>query len=266
MRRVIVMSIGAAALVASCGGGSDTESDATSGSTSTSITVSTSTVAPTSSAAPTSTVAPTSTAAPTTTSTTITPTTTTSTTLAPTTTVTPTTTTTTTLVQLEPGVLYTEYVTISDESGLIDVSVPVEWNDVDGRGWESDLVDTDELIGPALTASPDRQAFLDGWGTPGVFIAASPLITMSLEEVIDLFWFGESCVYDGRYEYDDGLYAGLHDIYFECGPEASTFNQLVVAPPDDSFVASVQILSVTEADLVAADEILASFLVDDLAG
>ena len=35
-------------------------------------------------------------------------------------------------VVADAGAFYTEYMTITDESGLIEVSVPVEWVDVNG--------------------------------------------------------------------------------------------------------------------------------------
>ena len=88
----------------------------------------------------------------------------------------------------------------------------------------------------------------------------------AVEEAIGQFWFGDSCVYDGQFEYDDGVYLGLIDEYSGCGPEGSTFYQVIAKPPDESFIVSVQIVAVTEADLLAAEEVFATFFVSDLGG
>ena len=161
---------------------------------------------------------------------------------------------------------YTEYVTITDDSELIEVNVPAEWGDVRGDSWSSGLVAGEELIGPAVSASTDLEAFNTGWDVPGVFIGASAMITTGIEETLDNYWFGDDCTYDDRYEYDDGFYTGLYDLYTNCGSAGSLFIQVIAEPADQTWIASVQIGAVTEADLAAADEIIASFRVDDLAG
>jgi serine protease Do len=165
------------------------------------------------------------------------------------------------------GFEYTSYVEITDESALISVSVPVEWADVDRRGWSSELATgVAEIIGPALSAAPNVAAMSDGWGTPGVFIGASPLIALSVEETLNRFDFSDDCVYDGREPYDDGTYTGLTDVYVDCGPEGSVFLQVIAEPADQSWIASVQIVAITEADLAAADEIFRTFVIQPLAG
>ncbi len=165
------------------------------------------------------------------------------------------------------GFEYTDYQTITDESGLISVSVPLEWADTDDRGWSSSLATgVEEIIGPALSAAPDIEAFRSTWGTPGVFIGASPLISSTVEEVLDMFDFTDDCAYDGRYEYDDGVYTGLYDLYVDCGPEGSLFFQVIAEPADQSWIASIQIVALTDADLTAADEIFNTFFVEQLAG
>ncbi len=165
------------------------------------------------------------------------------------------------------GFEYTGYTTITDESALISVSVPVEWADVDGRGWQSDLATgVAEIIGPALSAAPDITAFRDTWGTPGVFIAASPMIPLSPDEALDRFDFTSDCVLDGRYDYDDGSYTGRYDLYTNCGPEGSVFFQIFAEPPQQTWLAMLQIVAVTDADLDAADAIFSSFIVQELGG
>ncbi|NND75666.1 MAG: PDZ domain-containing protein [Ilumatobacter sp.] len=165
------------------------------------------------------------------------------------------------------GFEYLEYMMVTDDSTLISTSVPVEWFDIDGRGWSSTLATgVDEIIGPALSASPDVDLFSSTWGTPGVFIGASPLITMSVEELLDSYDFTGDCLYDGRYMYDDGVYTGLYDLYYDCGSAGSVLFQVIAEPADRTWIASVQIVAVTDADLAAADEIFRTFTVQPLAG
>lgn len=162
---------------------------------------------------------------------------------------------------------YSGYTTVTDDSGLISVSVPIEWSDVFGALWTSDAATgTYEEIGPAVSAAPDLDAWHDTWGTPGVFIGASAMFTTSVEATLDALYFGDSCILEGRYDYDDGVYTGLYDLYTDCGPEASLFFNVVAEPADQSWLASVQIVALTDADLVAADEIFATFVVGDLGG
>lgn len=170
-------------------------------------------------------------------------------------------------VVADGGATYSEYTTITDESGLIEVSVPVEWADVNGASWTSSLATgTDELIGPALSASPDRDAYATTWTTPGVFIGASTMIPLGIEGTLDSYDFASDCVYDGRFPYDDGSYTGLYDLYTNCGEQGTALFQIAAEPPDQTWLASVQIQVVTDADLEAADTIISTFTVGDLAG
>jgi serine protease Do len=69
------------------------------------------------------------------------------------------------------------------------------------------------------------------------------------------------CIYDGRYDYDDGVYSGFYDLYLECGDVGSVIVELAAMPEDGSFIIFVQIQAVTDADLDALDRILDTFFV-----
>ena len=170
---------------------------------------------------------------------------------------------------LRPGIPYTEYVSITDESNLIEMSVPVEWSDIDARLWaEPDLAtgQVDNLIGPFLAASPNLDAMVETWGTPGVFLGASPSIYWTLDELLDLFDQSESCTLVGRFDYDDGLYTGLFDNYTNCGAEGSDLMIAFVRPADLSWTAMLQITVVTEADREAASTVVETFMIQPLGG
>ena len=158
------------------------------------------------------------------------------------------------------------YYTIYDESGSISVDVPTHWNDVDRRGWRQDDLGTSGIIGPALSASPDLDAYVNTWGTPGVFIGASPLLWHTPAQLLNAKNFSNSCTYSGRYEYDDGVYTGLFDEYVGCGGEYNTFWVIAAEPADGSWIALVEIIAVTDADFDAADRIVATFTISGVAG
>ncbi len=157
---------------------------------------------------------------------------------------------------------YESYVQITDDSGVITVSVPAEWSDVRGVEWSLG----GEFVGPALSASPDLAAFEAEWGTPGVFLAASDQLDVAGGELLDALDFSGDCVYIDRLDYDDGVYVGKFDDWEECGAEGSSFLVVAAEPADGSFTILVQILIVDERDFDAADEIINTFLVEGGSG
>jgi len=147
---------------------------------------------------------------------------------------------------------YTEYVTVSDDSGSISASVPVEWSDIDGA--------PNEEFGPSLYAAPDLESFLDTFDTPGVIIEATGSrgaadIDLTLDE-LDL---SDQCTYEGRSPYSDVLYTGSLDLYTNCGGTTTTLFVVAVTPEDGTFLARLLIQAVEPRDLDAADEIFATF-------
>ena len=154
------------------------------------------------------------------------------------------------------GLDYDTYVEISDDSGLVSATVPTAWTDIDRRGWDWEGV----IVGSALTASPDVSKFYNEWGTPGAFIAAGTELPFeSVEAMIQDLWFGEACTFVEQVVYDDGVYTGLADIYQDCGPEESSFLQIIASPADESFLIEAQFLAVVDRDFDAILTIVDSF-------
>jgi serine protease Do len=161
--------------------------------------------------------------------------------------------------QIEEGTAYTDYVEIFNDSEVIKMEVPSEWTDVDGRDWAPD----DEVVGPALSAAPDLDGYYETYDTPGVFFAASKVYAQQYDEesFLDSYEHYSACTYDGRYEYDDGLYTGFYDLYTDCDAAKSIIIRLAAVPEDRSFLMYVNVQAVSEADLDALDRILATFQV-----
>jgi serine protease Do len=151
------------------------------------------------------------------------------------------------------GDTYSDYVSISDDSGTIITDVPAEWSQTDG----TPLAD----VGPSLVASPDLQSFFDTFLTPGVDIVATANRTSAdIDASLDEIDFSGSCTYVGREPYSDVLYTGSLDTYTDCGGIGAVVFVLAVSPADGTYLARLVIQAVEERDLDAADQILASFV------
>ncbi|MCB0256162.1 MAG: trypsin-like peptidase domain-containing protein, partial [Anaerolineae bacterium] len=105
-----------------------------------------------------------------------------------------------------------EYVTLVDDENAIQFEVPTAWDDTDGSTWLFD----DQLVGSALSASPNYDEFLSTYGTPGVFFGASAVLTQrfTVDSLLDRFKGNNNeldCTYEGRDSYEDALYTGQYD-------------------------------------------------------
>ncbi len=148
---------------------------------------------------------------------------------------------------------YTEYTTVSDDSGSITASLPVEWSDVDGAPNES--------FGPSLYAAPSLDGFLNSFDTPGAIIEATGTRgAADIDATLDELDLSEQCTYVGRSPYSDVLYTGSLDEYSNCGGTSTSIFVVAVTPEDGSFLARLLIQAVEPRDLDAADAIFASFV------
>lgn len=156
---------------------------------------------------------------------------------------------------------YSSYVTITDDTGAIQVDVPAEWGEVDGRPY------TDEQGRQLFDVriAPDLEGFLNTWDVPGLIITASREVAQTeneitlLDETVDAF--SGVCTYLGREEYDDGLYTGHADVFDACGGTPTGYIILGAVPDSRAFVIRVQVQVVGERDLDALATALNSFLI-----
>ena len=164
--------------------------------------------------------------------------------------------------QVAAGASYSNYVTITDDTGLLSVNVPEEWGDVATVPYTNDA---GEILGPEIIASPDIAGFQGTWGTPGVdFIASDPDPATSLNDWIDLaagvLGTGD-CQFVGDDAYDDGVYTGRISLWESCGGTDAQVVIIAAEPADGSYVALVAAQLLTQADYDAMDEIIRSFRV-----
>jgi serine protease Do len=148
---------------------------------------------------------------------------------------------------------YTEFVTVSDDSGSITASIPAEWSDINGE--------PNVEFGPSLYAAPNLESFLGTYGTPGVIIEATGSRGVAdIDFTLDELDFSTECTYVGRSPYADVLYTGSLDEYSNCGGSATSVFVVAVTPEDGSFLARLLIQAVEPRDLDAADQIFNSFV------
>ena len=163
-----------------------------------------------------------------------------------------------------PGQAYQEYVAVTDDYGAIQVEVPAAWAEVDGSAW----TDGGDVIGASIYAATSLDEFLGGWSQPGLIFNASDDLAQlgGYVQLLDLKReaFIESCKLDDRYEYQDSAYRGKFDYFTNCGgPGGADYLVLSAVPiaTPEAYLILVEIQIVSEADLDAADRILATFQV-----
>lgn len=160
----------------------------------------------------------------------------------------------------EPAGGYSGYTVISDNAGVLAVEVPNEWGDVDGSAW---VVDNEE-IGWSVTAAPNLDDFYSTWTASGMFFGASAqLADFSQDELLDFFDYSDSCTYGGRDVYEDALYTGAYDLWQDCGGTDTIYIVVSAKPESGAYSIVVSIQVVSDADLAALDQILATFVVNE---
>ena len=152
------------------------------------------------------------------------------------------------------GADYTDYVMITDDSGQLSVSVPAAWADVDGAA-----IDLGGVSSPSIIASTSIADYQSRWDVPGVqFVASDTLLAYTADELLDLA-ASPDCTSTGRDTYEDGHFLGHFEVFADCGDTGATTIVVAAFPTDGAYGVLVNVQVVTDADLVALDEILRTF-------
>jgi serine protease Do len=163
---------------------------------------------------------------------------------------------------------YSEYVTVTDDTGSIVVDVPSDWYEVDGLPWETTWDTSSGTINiwaASVAASPDIDVFYNSYDEPGVFFAASSDLgkTGGYIQLLDgvRYWYESDCRLDSRYDYEDALYEGKYDVWTDCGPYDSMVVVLAARPIGNvtDFLMLVEVKILNDADLEALDRIMQTF-------
>jgi len=171
---------------------------------------------------------------------------------------------------------YSGYQTVTDDSGSIQIDIPVEWAEIDGSLWESTWTTNNgsqfDFVAASLGAAVDLEGFYAAtssgagtYGYSGVWFAASKDWGQigGYVQLLDGVkpWYEDDCDLDGRYDYEDEVYEGQYDLWTNCGGTGSLMIVLSARPKNDpfAFLTLVQVEVVTDADLDALDYILQTF-------
>ncbi|MHB8194102.1 MAG: S1C family serine protease [Bellilinea sp.] len=163
-------------------------------------------------------------------------------------------------VQTEPGGSYDEFVTVQDNYGSIQISLPTAWGEVDGSPW----MDGDDVIGAAITAAGSLENFYTYYDEPGVFFGATDDIAKlgGYIQLLDVYrdTYRQDCKLDGRYDYEDTAFKGAYDLYTNCSGTQNTMVLLSAKPQNStSMLIIVLVQMMTDADVAAFEEILRTF-------
>ena len=136
--------------------------------------------------------------------------------------------------------------TLTDDTGRLRMDVPEEWSD--RRTEPSRLADGTDT--PALAASPDLTAFLDGFETPGI---TALVVADTPRGALGAYAFGESCTAGRSGSYQDDDRRGQYLVWESCGGTINDIVTLAVREPgaDESVLLLVQVVGA--ADVVALD-------------
>jgi hypothetical protein len=167
---------------------------------------------------------------------------------------------------------YANYTLYTDDTGQIQIEIPDEWAEIDGRPWEADW-GSFTFTAPSITAAGNLDNYYNTYGESGVFFSASKRLG-EIGGYLQLLdgvrgWHEDSCDLNGTYDYgygewEDPLYEGKFDLWENCGAEGTLTLVLAARPkanPTD-YLLLLEIKLVKDADLEALDRILASFQAD----
>jgi Protein of unknown function (DUF2510) len=155
----------------------------------------------------------------------------------------------------ESSSAYSDYTSVTDDSGTIVVDVPVEWTDVDG----SPLVLDDGTEIPDVAASSDLGAFVDTYSAPGVEVSATDMSIVDVPTAMAELAPSE-CTSAGSEPYDDPAFEGQIEFFTDCGSTDTVYMLLAANyKSEPERVALVQAQIVTDRDFDAIIQALDTF-------
>lgn len=149
------------------------------------------------------------------------------------------------------------FTTILDTSGVVSVSAPSAWTDVDGT----------PIAGPNGTtllnvaASPNLYDFTHSFNVPGVAVTATNDPTLTPEFFVDslLTSTGSQCEDGETGDYDDSVYVGTYLYFPNCGGTTTDFVAIVAKDSLGTLViVNIQMVTDEEKSTIR-NEILGSF-------
>jgi serine protease Do len=153
-----------------------------------------------------------------------------------------------------------------DDTGTIYVQVPGDWTDYNGGQWTYD----GEVIGVAISAAPNLDDYNNYWDASGLFFGASDTFARfgGYVQFLDYYTsdYRSGCTLGGRNDYNDGLYKGKYDFYYNCGGpggyDAYVLSAVDIQAPTSSII--ILLIQVPKGDEDTIMLIWDSFLVGEM--
>ena len=149
------------------------------------------------------------------------------------------------------------FVTVEDDSGVLSVSVPDTWSQVDGAS----ITTGDGVTFEALRVSPDVATFETSWSVPGVALLSSEAaVNDDIPTWLETLAVTD-CTLDSSGPYDDSFYVGEFNYYTGCAGGTTDYVVIAAKDVDNTHLMLFTAQLVSEADKATVlDELLNSFI------
>jgi hypothetical protein len=119
----------------------------------------------------------------------------------------------------------TGFTTVIDDLGVLAVTIPEDWDDVNGVPFTTDAGQQ----WASITAAPDVDGYLSSWSVSGIEIGATAVqgatndqLLGLMESITGIYDTCETTVSEAA-PYDDGFYTGFESVYEGCGGDTVAF-------------------------------------------
>jgi hypothetical protein len=161
-----------------------------------------------------------------------------------------------------PATSYDSYEVITDDDNRLQMQVPTAWTFRASEKKTSVWAGIEAPTTALYAGSGSYEEWNEDYGISGAYFKATELAATTPEEVLDWHTISGACSLDRREVYDDGFYAGLVDVWVDCGDvRSTTYDIVAVAINDPSVLVWVQVGVATDADAEALQRVIDSFQV-----
>ena len=117
-------------------------------------------------------------------------------------------------------------------------------------------IDGEEI--PYIAAATSLDGFLNGYTDPGLlYLALDP--SNDVDGTLAENAFGNDCEDGGITDYEDPVFTGKYQLWLECADGSADLLVLAAQPADGSVTVLMMVQMVTDADLDALDQAIATF-------
>lgn len=148
---------------------------------------------------------------------------------------------------VNPTVVGPTGITITDNTGMLTITVPADWVEVDARSGVRD----DGSQRPTVSASPSLDQWTTGWTAPGAYVTAlAP--TADPTTLLSAYTFTNACTEGAVEPYNDGRFVGLRQVWSACDGTGTQLVNVAATSIDNLYSVFAQVQLVAPSDAVLA--------------